>query len=398
MKRPVRSTIRVVAAVAIIAGIAWVLRPHPILVETTTVTRGVLTATVSAEGKTRVKDLFVVAAPVDGELERIALKAGDHLSASTIVAQLWPAASRPLDPRSRAEANAAVVAARAAVERAEAAEKESVAALTHAESASQTSVQLAKEGVVAPKEAEHSGHEVEIRRQAVQVSRSAVQQARAELTRAEAAAATATTGGSRTVTAVRAPTAGRVLRILRESAGPVTAGTPLLEIGNTGGLEIAADFLTTDAMAVQPGAAATIRDWGGDRALVGRVRQIDPGASTKVSALGLEEQRVPIVLDLVSERPPTFGNGFHVNVDIEVWKGTDVLTVPSTALFRDGEHWAVFVVRDGRAHLMRVLTGRSDNTRTVITQGLNDGDTVVLQPSDALVDGGRVQPAAKSAS
>lgn len=391
MKRPGRSIIRIALAAVIIGGIAWVLRPHPILVDTATATRGSLVTTVTAEGKTRVKDLFVVAAPVDGELERIALKAGDIVSPLTVVAQLRPAASRPLDPRSRAEATAAVAAARAAVERAAAAEQEAVAALTHAESASQTSVRLAKEGVVAPKDAEHAGHEVEIRRQAVQVSRSAAEQSRAELARAEAAAATSAVSSSQTVTPIRAPGGGRVLRVLRESAGPVAAGTPLLEIGNTGGLEIVADFLTTDAMAVQPGAAAAIRDWGGNRVLAARVRQVDPGAFTKVSALGLEEQRVPIVLDLVEERPVTFGNAFHVNVDVEVWKGTNVLTIPSTALFRVGQDWAVFVIRNGRAHLAHVSVGRSDSTRTVIEQGLDAGDTIVVQPSDTLTDGVRVQ-------
>ena len=391
MTRPMKSIVRIAGIVALVGVIAWVLRPHPVLVETATVTPGVLTATVTAEGKTRVKDLFVVAAPVDGELERIALKAGDMVSPSTILAQLWPVASRPLDPRSRAEANAAVVAARAAVQRAEAAEQEAIAAFTHAESASETSARLAKEGVVAPKDAEHAGHEVEIRRQAIQVSQSAVEQARAELVRAEAAAGTPNTGGARSVTAIRAPTGGRVLRVMRESAGPVAAGTPLLEIGNTGGLEIVADFLTTDAMAVQPGAAAAVRDWGGDQPLAARVREVEPGAFTKVSALGLEEQRVPVVLDLISDRPATLGNSFHVNVAIEVWKGTNVLTVPSTALFRVGDKWAVFVVRDGQAHLTQVTTGRSDDARTVVVQGVAAGDIVVVQPSDALTDGGRVQ-------
>ncbi len=397
MKRPVRSIVAIVGAIAMVGAIAWVLRPHPVLVDTATVTRGVLTATVTAEGKTRVKDLFVVAAPVDGELERIVLKAGDLVAASTVVAQLRPVASRPLDARSRAEADAAVVAARAAVQRAEAVEQEAIAALTHAQSASETSARLANEGAVAPKDAEHAGHEVEVRRQAVQVSRSAVEQTRAELVRAQAAAGTSSNGDSRSTIAIRAPSSGRVLRVLRESAGPVAAGTPLLEIGNIGGLEIAADFLTTDAMAVRPGAAATIRDWGGSQPLAARVRQIDPGAFTKVSALGLEEQRVPIVLDLVSERPATLGNAFHVNVAIEVWRGTDVLTVPSTALFRVGDQWAVFVVRDGRAHLTPVVSGRADETRTVIEKGLNPGDDVVVQPSDTLSDGGRVQSLARPA-
>ena len=396
MKRPAQWTVRSVVAIALVGGIAWVLRPAAVRVETATATLGALETTVSAEGKTRVRDLFVVAAPVDGELGRITLKAGDIVSPATVVAQLWPTASRPLDPRSRAEAVAAVSAARATVERAAAAEQEAAAALAHAESAAETAARLAKEGVVAPKDAEHAGHEVDIRRQAVRVSRSAIQQARAELVRAEAAAGTSMKPESREVTAVRSPTAGRVIRVLRESAGPVAAGTPLVEIGNTTGLEIAADFLTTDAVAVRPGAPATIRDWGGEEALTAWVRQVDPGAFTKVSALGLEEQRVPIVLDLVSDRPATLGHDFHLNVAIVVWTGTDVLTIPSTALFRVGESWAVFVVRDGRARLARVTVGRSDGTRSVVERGLAEGEEVVVQPSDALQDGSGVAVLAKS--
>ena len=391
MKRPSRLVVPVAAGVVLVVAVAWVLRPTPVLVEIATATRGPLVATVSAEGKTRVHDLFVVAAPVDGELDRVTLKAGDPVSMSVPVALIRPAASRPLDPRSRDEAVAAVAAARAAVQRAEAAEREAVAALGHAESSARTSGVLAKQGVVAPTEAEHAGHQVDIRRQAVQVSQSAVAQARAELIRAEAVVAAPTPAGQR-VTEVRAPVSGRVLRVIRESAGPVAAGAPLLEVGNTSGLEIAGDFLTTDAMAVQPGSSATITDWGGEQPLTARVRQIEPGAFTKISALGLEEQRVSVVLDLVGERPASFGNAFHVNVNIEVWKGTNVLTVPSTALFRVGSDWSVFVVRDGRAHLTRVTTGHSDGSRTVIEHGLTTGDNVVVQPSDGLRDGGRVRP------
>ena len=393
MKRPVTWIVRIAIVAVVAAAIGWVLRPRPVVVETAHVERGTLEATVTAEGKTRVKNLFVVAAPVDGELERISLKTGDAITGSSVVARLWPATPRPLDARSRAEALAAVSAARAAVERAEATQKEAVAALAHAESTSQTSTRLANEGVVPPNEAEHAGHEVEIRRQAVRASGSALQEARASLVRAEAAAATSATGPTgRVVTDVRSPTAGRILRVLRESAGPVAAGTPLLEVGNVNAIEIAADFLTNDAVSVTPGAKATIRDWGGSEPLSARVRQIDPGAFTKISALGLEEQRVPIVLDLVGEPPSVFGNDFHVNVAIVVWTGRDVLAIPSTALFRTGEDWAVFVVRDGKAHLQRVTVGRSDETRSVIEQGLNAGDEIVIQPSDALQDGSRVAP------
>ena len=396
MKRPMTWMVRIAVALALVGGLAWALRPRSIVVETAQATRGVLEATVTAEGKTRVKDLFVVAAPVDGELERIPLKAGDAVSSATVVARMWPVAPRPLDARSRAEALAAVSAARAAMARAEAAEKEAVGALAHAESQLATARTLSSAGAVPPKDFEHAGHEVEIRRQAVEASRAALDVARADLVRAEAAAAVSTDRAVRTATPVHSPTSGRVLRVLRESAGPVAAGTPLVQLGNVGAIEIVADFLTPDAMSVTPGARATIREWGGSEPLAARVRHVDPGAFTKVSALGLEEQRVPIVLDLVGE-PPAFGHDFHVDVAIVVWTGQGVLTIPSTALFRVGESWAVFVVRDGRARLTRVTVGRSDGTKSVVERGLGEGEEVVIQPSDALQDGSRVAVLAKPA-
>ena len=308
---------------------------------------------------------------------------------------MWPVAPRPLDARSRAEALAAVSAARAAIARAEAAEKEAVGALAHAESQLATARTLSSAGAVPPKDFEHAGHEVEIRRQAVEASRAALDVARADLVRAEAAAAVSTDRAVRTATPVHSPTSGRVLRVLRESAGPVAAGTPLVQLGNVGAIEIVADFLTPDAMSVTPGAPATIREWGGSEPLAARVRHVDPGAFTKVSALGLEEQRVPIVLDLVGEPPAAFGNDFHVNVAIVVWTGQRVLTIPSTALFRIGESWGVFVVQDGKAHLTRVTVGRSDEARSVVERGLTEGEEVVVQPSDALQDGSRVAVLAK---
>ena len=395
MKRRVMWNVRLAVGLVLVGGIAWALRPRAIVVETAKATRSVLEATVTAEGKTRVRDLFVVAAPVDGELERIPFKAGDTVSSETVIARVWPVAPRPLDVRSRAEALAVVSAARAAIERAEATEKEAVGALTHAESQLATARTLSSAGAAAPKDFEHAEHEVEIRRQAVQASRAALNMARADLVRANAAAAVSTEQTGRTVTPVHSPASGHILRVLRESAGPVAAGTPLVQLGNVVAIEIVADFLTTDAMWVKPGAKAIIRDWGGAEALTARVRQVDPGAFTKVSALGLEEQRVPIVVDLVGDRPSTFGNDFHVNVAIVVWTGQNVLTIPSTALFRSGESWAVFVVRDGRAQLRRVIVGKSDDTKSVVEKGLDAGEEVVLLPSDVLQDGSPVSPLAQ---
>lgn len=379
-------------AIALVAAVvvAWALRPTPIAVETMVARRGPLTASVVAEGRTRVKDLYVIAAPVDGELERVAVEPGDAVALGTVVVRIWPIAPRPLDVRSRAEAEAAVAAARAAVAQAEATEKEAAGALTHAESQLNTTRTLVSGSAAARNDLEHAEHEAEIRREAVEAARAAVQMARAELQRTEAVVATGIGRAARPSTLVPSPVRGRVLRLLRESAGPVTAGTPLVEVGNMTDIEVVADLLTADAIEVRPEAAASLRDWGGQGVIAARVRRVDPAAFTKVSALGLEEQRVRAVLDLVGPPPPGLGHDFRVTVSIDVWQGQNVLTVPSTALFRTGDGWAVFAIRDGRARLTLVAPGPSDTTRTVIENGLADGDAVIIQPSDVLSDGARV--------
>lgn len=379
------------AAVLVAAAMAWALRPRPALVEASKVVRGPLAATVTAEGRTRVKDLYVVTAPVAGDLERVAVEAGDSVSPGAIIARLWPLASSPLDVRSRATAVAGVAAARAAVAEAEATEKEAAGARTHAESLLATAQRLVPGGAVPRNQLEHAQHEAEIRRQAVDAAHAAVEAARAELARTEAAVAPGGRRSPHPAATIASPVAGRVLRIRRDTAGPVAAGTPLVEIGNLSSLEIVADLLTADAMRVHQGAVATVTDWGGTGAITARVRRVEPAAFTKISALGLEEQRVRVLLDLAAPPPPGMGHDFHVNVSIVVWNGDDVLVIPSTALFRSGDRWAVFAVREGRVRLTAVTPGPADSSRTVVAQGLSEGDEVVVQPSDALRDGARVE-------
>lgn len=374
---------------ALAAG--WTLRPKPVPVEIAIVTRGPLTATVTAEGRTRVKDLYVVTAPVDGDLERITVEAGDSVPRGSVVARLSPPTPRPLDARSRAEAVAAASMARAGVVTADATQREAEAALVHAESELATARRLVADQAAAANSVTHGEHEVEIRRQAVEAARGASEVARSELARAQARLTPTSSQQAGPAALVRSPVAGRLLRVVREDAGPAPAGTPLVEIGNVATLEFVTDMLTTDAMMVRPGAAATIRDWGGSTPIAARVRRIEPGAFTKVSALGLEEQRVRVVLDPVEPPPPGLGNDFHVSVSIVFWSGADVLAIPSTALFRSGDHWAVFAIHDGRAHLTTVATGPSDGERTVILSGLSASQAIILQPSDLIRDGTRVK-------
>lgn len=377
------------ALLAAVLGTGWTLRPQPIHVSTATVTRGSLTATVSAEGRTRVRDHFVVSAPVDGQLERVMVQAGDAVAANDAVASIRPAASRPLDPRSRAEAGAAATAAKAAVARAEATEQEARVALEHAESLLETTRKLAESGSVAGEELTHRGHEAGIRRRALEAATAATVQARAELARAQAILGAGSEAAQTTI--VRSPATGKILRVPRESAGPIAAGTPLLEVGDLRRLEVTADLLSNDAAGLLPGASATITGWGGPKPLGATVRRIEPAAFTKVSALGLEEQRVHVILDLQEPPPPSLGHDYRVDVATVVWEGKDVLRVPSTALFRAGDRWAVFRVVDLRARKTLIEVGATDGTASVVTNGLAEGDEVITQPSDAIDDGTRIR-------
>lgn len=373
---------------AVAAAAAWSLRPQPVPATMALVTRGTLAASVTGEGRTRVKALYVIAAPVDGRLERVTVKAGDAVKADDIVATITPAASTPLDPRSRAEANAAVAAAKAAVTRATATEEEERVAAQHVDSQLETTRKLAERNAVAPDELVHLGHESQMRRSAFDAAVAAAAQARAELARAQAVLGTATDSGE--TTSVSSPVTGRVLRVLRESAGPVAAGTPTLEVGDITRLEVAADLLSSDAAKVHEGAVAIVTGWGGMQPLSARVQRIDPAAFTKVSALGLEEQRVHVVLDLTDPPPPGLGHDYRVDVAIVVWEGHDVVRVPSSALFRVGPRWAVFRISDSRAHEVFVDIGATDGVWTVTTNGVRPGDEVITQPSDAIQEGTRV--------
>ncbi len=277
-----------IAAVLAVSGIGWALRPAPLHLELVAVTRGTVAEEVRGDGRTRVRQLYVISTPVDGELERIAVRAGDGVEAGQSVAQVWPAASRPLDSRTRADARGAVEAARGAVAGAEAREEEARTALEHARSKLEEARALADGGAIPVKDVEHLEHEVAARGRALEAARAATHQARAQVARALSALGSGERRDRPPATGVLAPVSGRVLRVLRESAGVVAAGTPLLEIGDVGGLEVIAELLSSDAAQVRAGAAARITGWGGPQ-LAARVRAVEPVAFTKVSALGLEE-------------------------------------------------------------------------------------------------------------
>jgi HlyD family secretion protein len=366
------------AGLAVAVGIAWLAWPRPLKVETDVVDRGPVARTLVDEGRTRIHDVFVVAAPVGGDLRRITLHAGDPVDRGQVVATLGPADPSLLDARTVAAAQAAVSAARAGLASAEAdadlarRDQARIASLATQGYASRAALDAADAGLRA--------------------ARARIAARQAELRGALVLAGSPAAGALRE-TPVRSPANGQVLRILQESRGVVAAGTPLLEVGNPAEMEVVADFLSQDATQVRPGAAASLEGWGGEAPIPARVTRVEPYARTRISALGVEEQRVSVILRLIDPASaPPLGHGFRVDARITLSEVADALRVPADALVRQGDSWAVYRVDGGRARLTPVRTGIGDDRHRVVLEGLSNGDRVVLYPASTLEDGARVRP------
>jgi HlyD family secretion protein len=335
---------------------------------------------VDQEGQTRVRDRYVVAAPVAGRVARITLREGDSVTPTTVVARVFPA---PLDPRAREEALArlrevedARRAAGAAVAQARAARDQAVRTRARAES-------LAARNLIAPEERERAELEGTMHAREVE---SADFRAQAAAHDVEVARAALASGGPAML--LRAPLSGRVLRIPEPSERVVAAGTPLVEIGDPTKLEVVADLLSSDAVQVRSGDPVLIEDWGGGP-LHARLRKVEPSGFTKVSALGVEEQRVNVIADFVDSVVP-LGDRYRVEVRIVVWEGGDVLKLPGSALFRTGDGWSVFTVERGRARRRDVTIGHRNPFETEIVAGVREGEVVIRHPTDRITDGARV--------
>jgi HlyD family secretion protein len=368
---------------SIVAGF-W---PKRVPVETATVLRGSLRATVNEEGKTRIKQRFVVAAPVTGQLRRIPFKAGAKVTASeTTVAIIDPLSPTLLDARSRSSTKAKRDTALANLEKARMAH-------TFAASELHRSEKLYQDKTISIQEMESIQMRETSAAKEEAAATSALRQAEAELAEFGATdpAATNETCSAREV---KAPASGRVLRVFEENSRVVTAGTPLVEIGDPQDLEVVIEVLSRDGAAIPPGAAVEFEQWGGTEPLLGKVRLVEPAAFTKISALGVEEQRVNVIADLLT--PPnqrsSVGDSFRVEARIIVWEANDALKVPAGALFRQGAQWAAFALRDGKARLQPVKVGRSSGTETQVIEGLEPGATVILYPSSGVADGQKVTP------
>jgi len=382
------------SAAAILGLIAVVLWPTTTPVDVAAISRGPLVVTVDEEGVTRVRDRFIVSAPVSGRVLRIELDPGDRVRHGQVVARVRAEAPPLLDARARAEAEAVVESAKAALGRARAEEQRAKATLDRARQDLARVRLLADDRVIAKQELEAHEADVHVAQETVNAAAFAVRAAASDLRRAETRLAPSTLEAPGRVVTVTAPVDGVVLKRLRESETFVPAGDPLLEIGDEGRLEIVADLLSTDAVRVKAGARAMIEQWGGEKSLPARVRRIEPSGFMKISALGVEEQRVNVVLDFVEPSPAgraSLGDGYRVEVRVVIWESPTVMKVPTSALFRHGEKWAVYVIVDGRARRTLLELGHQTGQYAEVVSGLAEGARVILHPGDTLVDGVRVR-------
>lgn len=364
------------AGLALVAAswIGWALQPAPRQLDSSRVERGAIALERVDQGIARVRELYRIDAAVAGELERITLEAGDPVTAGDTLARLRPLASTPLDPRSRQQAEAALAVAQAQQNQAEAAQTSADDFLRRAES-------LFGRQLIAERELTQAKAVAREARARVDAAIAARRQAEALL----ASSAEPSDG----VLSLRAPISGVVLRRFREHAGPVAAGTPLLELGDPADLEIEAEFLSQEAATVTAGAQAQIEAWGGSP-IAATVRRVEPLGELKVSALGVEERRVRILLD-PAEIPAGLGHGYQVDVRIEIEARAAALTLPLEALVRRGEGWQVWAVIAGRARARAVEVGLSDGRRREIISGVEEGETVLLYPPNDLAEGEAVE-------
>ncbi len=380
--------------VAAAAALAAALREPPLMIDMTAAARGPLRVTLDHEGRTRVRERFVVSAPAAGRVLRIEHQPGDPVVAGrTVLATLLPGAPVLLDARTRAAAEAQVQVALANLAGAKARRDEARVAHEHALAEATRTGHLHANGLATAQQREAAEVAARVRARALEGSEAAVEAAARDVDLARAALYDGRPGAaSRTVT-LRSPITGVVLRRLRESEAAVTQGEPLVEVADPTGLEVVADFLSTDAVRITPGMPALIDRWGGGTPLNAKVVRVEPSGFMKVSALGVEEQRVWVVLAF-SDPPDqwaSLGDGYRVEAQVIVWQQPDVLRVATSSLFRHGDEWAVFGVQDGTARLRIVTIGQRNDTEAEVLGGLEAGALVIAYPSDQVTDGARVE-------
>ena len=390
-----RRAILSAAVLALAAFIVTGLMPKAVEAEMDPITRGPLTVSVLEEGKTRIRDRYVVSPPVAGYLRRPPVRAGDPIVAGeTLLAAIQASPSGFLDPRARAQAEAAVRSAEAALQQRNEQAQSATAELDLARKELARAEQLRKKGAIAVQEFDTASNHVDMLGKQVGSTHFALKVAEFELEQARAALVQATgeSAGSGQPIEIRAPVSGFVLNVLEESAKPVTPGLPIMEVGDPKNLEAEIELLSSDAVNVKPGADVSIEQWGGGQPLRGKVALVEPGGFLKVSALGVEEQRVKVRVNFVDLPEGVLGDRYRVEARIVTWTSDNVLQVPTGALFRRGNEWMTFVVEGGRAKLTKVGIGHTNGISAEVTSGLSAGQKVILHPPDTVSDGVAVRP------
>ena len=388
-----------VASLLVLALLAWAFMPRPAEVEIATVTQGRFERTVQEDGKTRLRDRYVVSTPLMGRVARIDLKQGDSVEMDAAVATLWPVSPSLLDERSRAEQVARTGALQASVAKTQANMERAKAALDQASTELKRSETLATQGFVSPTQNETGRLNVRLREKELESARHEEAAARYELEQSRIAlrqfaqSTLSTPETQKRAFVIKSPVSGKVLKVVTQSEGIVMAGTPLLELGDPTQLEVVVDILTEDAAQIKPGSVVQLSNWGGPDILLGQVRLIEPAAFTKVSALGVEEQRVNTIIDITSapEKWPTLGDGFKVDVRVLVQVVENAVKVPVSALFPVGARSALFVLDKGRARLTEIEVAARNGVEAWVKSGLTPGTQVIVYPDTKLRNGDRVK-------
>jgi HlyD family secretion protein len=382
-----------VIAVLVAALVAWALRPQPVAVEVAEVTRGVFEQTVVDDGKTRVRDRYVISAPLAGRVERITLDAGDTVRHGQAVALLTPTAPAFLDARTERELRERIGAAEAQAARARAETQKVLAQRDQARADVARQAKLAESGFISATAREQAELALRTAERSVDAARYAEEAARHDLAQARAAFTRYQSGSPGPKWEVTSPVTGSVLKVVQKSEGPVALGAPLLEVADARSLESVVDVLSQEAVAIRPGMTARLEVGVGVPPIKALVRLVEPAAFTKISALGVEEQRVNVVLDFDGplDQVWTIGDGFRVEAHIITHRVADAVKVPVGALFREGEGWAVFVADGNRAAKRSVKVPRRNGAEALVEEGLKPGERVVVYPSDALRDGSRLE-------
>lgn len=396
-QRWTRRLLWIALGLALVMALAWALRPTPVPVSVAPVSVGPFVDSITEEGRTRLRDTWNVSVPIAGYLQRVLLEVGDEVERGQVLFRLEPSPAPALDPRSRQQAEDALRAAEARLEAARANLETARAERRFAEAEYERYRQLHQRNLVSTTELEQRQSQRDRQRALERAAASSVEAASFEVESARAVLAVAS--GQRgdiehPELEVRAPIDGVVLGRYRCCEGSVAAGDPILELGRLDDLEIQVDLLSMDAVRLRPGMAVRITGWGGEP-LAGSVRRIEPAGFTRISALGVDEQRVPVIVDFDAAVDPAalgLGSGFRVDVEFLVWQAEEILQLPTGALFREAGQWTVFVVEKGRATSRRVEVGRRSGLVTQVVGGLEQGERVIVHPGERVANGVRVSP------